>query len=119
MLLNVAAVAGIVASNNYANMVSMFLSQKTYEIKGGSGVNYYESAFSSTEEMAQEAGRVSLAVEQEGIVLLQNDNNALPLSNGAKVTLLGAATVEPVYSGAGAGAISTDGVGYLCWISLL
>ena len=91
----------------------MFLSQKTYEIQGGSGTNYYESAFSSTQEMAQEAGRVSLAVEQEGIVLLQNENEALPLNNGAKVTLLGAATVEPVYSGAGAGAISTDGVATL------
>ena len=113
LLLNVASVGVIAASNNYANMVSMFLSQKTYEIKGGSGANYYTSSFATVEEMAEEAGKVSLAVEQEGIILLQNNNDVLPLKSDSKVTLLGAATVEPVYSGAGAGAISTDGVATL------
>lgn len=39
----------------------------------------------------------NIATEEEGAVLLQNDNNALPLEAGSNVTMLGASTVN--YSG--------------------
>ena len=62
-----------------------------------------------TPEQAKEA---SLAMAQElaaeGIVLLENRDNALPLADGTKVNLFGYATVSPLYGGTGSGASDTS-----------
>lgn len=50
------------------------------------------------------------AIESEGCVLLKNSNNALPLSNGAKVSLLGQGAVKTNY--ATSGSSSAAGVTY-------
>lgn len=44
----------------------------------------------------------NIAEEEEGAVLLRNENNALPLEEGSNVTLLGASTVNYNYSSKGA-----------------
>ena len=46
---------------------------------------------------------VSRNAAAEGIVLLKNDNNALPLANGESVALFGKATVEYIKGGGGSG----------------
>ncbi|MBQ6256855.1 MAG: glycoside hydrolase family 3 C-terminal domain-containing protein, partial [Clostridia bacterium] len=48
-------------------------------------------------------------LESEGIVLLRNENGALPLAAGAKVNLFGYASVAPIYGGTGSGAGDTSG----------
>ena len=40
----------------------------------------------------------------EGIVLLKNEGNVLPLGSGAKVNLFGYASVDSLYGGTGSGA---------------
>ena len=56
----------------------------------------------------EEAKEAALAMAQklgaEGIVLLENKGNTLPLENGSKVNLFGYATVDPLYGGTGSGA---------------
>lgn len=47
-------------------------------------------------------------IAEEGIVLLQNDDNELPLASGSNLNVFGWASVGPVYGGTGAGAISAD-----------
>ena len=44
-------------------------------------------------------------VEEEGIVLLKNENSALPLAEGTPVSLFGVTAVDPVYSGTGSGSV--------------
>ena len=46
-------------------------------------------------------------LEDEGIVLLQNENGALPLASGTKVNLFGYASVDPIYGGTGSGSGDT------------
>ncbi len=46
-------------------------------------------------------------IESEGIVLLKNEKNFLPLT-GKKLNIFGAGSVCPFYGGAGSGAITTD-----------
>ena len=62
---------------------------------------------------AEEAAAASLQMaeqlEAEGIVLLRNENGALPLAAGAKVNLFGYASVDPIYGGTGSGAGDTTG----------
>ena len=52
------------------------------------------------------SSQVAVEIEQEGIVLLKNNDNALPLA-GKKVNVFGAASVVPLLGGAGSGAITT------------
>ncbi len=42
-------------------------------------------------------------IEAEGIVLLKNDNNLLPLTNTEKVNVFGWSAIDPAYSGGGSG----------------
>lgn len=59
-----------------------------------------------TEESGAEANALCTEIAEEGIVLLQNDDNELPLASGSNLNVFGWASVGPVYGGTGAGAIS-------------
>lgn len=71
-------------------------SEDTTYFKTGSDNNdvYDKDALNAIEKnVADEI----IATEEEGAVLLKNDNNALPLAEGSSVTLLGASTVNYNY----------------------
>ena len=57
--------------------------------------------------LAAESEALCLEIEEEGMVLLKNDG-ALPLKEGAAVTLLGQDSVDFVYGGAGSGSVDTS-----------
>ncbi len=58
-------------------------------------------------DIIEMSSQVAVELEQEGIVLLKNEDNVLPL-NGKKVNIFGAGSVVPFLGGAGSGAITTD-----------
>ncbi len=70
---------------------------------------YFESKFSSLAELKAAGEAKVREVEGEGIVLLKNDNNALPLAPGANVSLVGVTVLDPVYGGTGSGAVDAAG----------
>ena len=53
------------------------------------------------------SSQVAVELEQEGIVLLENEDNVLPIGN-KKVNIFGAGSVVPFLGGAGSGAITTE-----------
>ncbi len=53
------------------------------------------------------SSQVAVELEQEGIVLLENEDNVLPIGD-KKVNIFGAGSVVPFLGGAGSGAITTD-----------
>ena len=110
VLLTVVVIVGIPLANNYKNMVSMFMGQTTFTAEGGSNPQYFVSDYASAEEVDKAATELSVQMEREGIVLMKNEDKALPLSNGAKVSLLSQNSVDLVYGGAGAGSIDTSQV---------
>ncbi len=69
--------------------------------------DYFKSKYKTLDEEMAASRAVSQEAEEEGAVLLKNDNDALPLASGAKVSLFGVASVDPVYSGTGSGATNT------------
>ena len=71
--------------------------------------NYYPSAYGSMEEMRADLQSYLIRSQEEGSVLLRNENKALPLSASAKVTLFGYAAATPVYHG-GSGGPANSGV---------
>ncbi len=58
-------------------------------------------------EIISQTKQTAIQIESEGIVLLKNEDNTLPLSN-KKVNVFGAGSVCPFFGGAGSGAITTD-----------
>ncbi len=110
VLLTVVVVAAVPLANNYRNMVSMFMGQTTFTAEGGSNPQYFKSDYASAEEVDKAATELSVQIEREGIVLMKNDKNTLPLDKGAKISLLSQNSVDLVYGGAGAGSIDTSQV---------
>lgn len=52
------------------------------------------------------ANELCVELAEEGIVLLQNDANTLPVAANAKLNVFGWASIDPVYGGTGSGGLS-------------
>lgn len=113
ILLTAATALAIPLSGNYAAMISMALGQSTVKTEGGANPQYYESDYADPGEMTQQADELCRELEREGMVLLTNEEQTLPLPQGAKISLLGQNAVDLVYGGAGAGSVDTSTAGNL------
>ncbi len=59
-----------------------------------------------SDEAIEEAKALATEIAEEGIVLLKNDDGALPLAEGTKVNVFGWSSTNPIYGGTGSGALS-------------
>jgi beta-glucosidase len=59
-----------------------------------------------TDEAIDEAKALCTEIAEEGIVLLKNEDSALPLAEGTKVNVFGWSSTNPIYGGTGSGALS-------------
>ena len=59
-----------------------------------------------TEATTEKAAAVAQQIAEEGFVLLENENNLLPLQETKKLNLFGWASTNPVYGGSGSGGIN-------------
>lgn len=74
---------------------------------------YYKSAYGefsaeNLQLLIADTYDESVQEQEEGSVLLRNENNALPLDSNSRVTLFGHAVVDPVYSPGGANSSAAD-----------
>lgn len=58
------------------------------------------------EETSAAATELCEDIADEGIVLLENENNTLPLAEGTKLNVFGWSSTNPVYGGTGSGSLS-------------
>lgn len=65
---------------------------------------YYEAEFETKEDARKNGEAVNEEVTAEGMVLLKNENGALPLASGAKVSVFGKNSVDIVTGGTGSAA---------------
>ena len=61
---------------------------------------------SITDETSEEAKALCTEIAEEGIVLLKNEGNALPLESNSKLNVFGWSSTNPVYGGTGSGSLS-------------
>ena len=59
-----------------------------------------------SEKTSDEATLLAQQIAEEGIVLVENDANTLPLAAGAKLNVFGWASTNPILGGAGSGALN-------------
>ena len=71
---------------------------------------YFRATYTSKDALKAEYKRLASQAESEGLVMLKNDNEALPLAKNAKVSLFGTASNKFNYSVSGSS--STTGVTY-------
>lgn len=70
---------------------------------------YYKSIYKNVAQVKASNNNIAIAAQSEGSVLLKNDNGALPLSDGAKVSLFSVTSVNPIYGIGGSGKVSIAG----------
>ena len=114
-LFAVVLTGNIIAGEN-AGQINQFLGTKTSKtistLPAGQEegyARYFDSKYSSIAELKAAGEAKVREVEGEGIVLLKNENGALPLAAGSKVSLVGVTVMDPVYGGTGSGAVDADG----------
>ena len=61
---------------------------------------------SLTKDTSDSAEALGQQIAAEGIVLMQNEDNLLPLDSGAKLNVFGWASTNPVYGGTGSGSLN-------------
>ena len=66
--------------------------------------NAFVLDFDTKDKAFDNANEVTKKICEEGMILLKNDNDALPLAKGAKVTVFGRNSVDLVYGGSGSAA---------------
>ena len=116
-----ATAAGLVGVTVAANVgTNMFKSAIDHYIGGGEttitnapgsedwDTAYYDQQYRGRGRATEEAKNIVIEIEGEGIVLLKNDNNALPLASGESVSLIGRYAADPVYGGAGSGTVDPN-----------
>lgn len=93
----------------FDNTMAAFCGGTFWELKDeDKNAVYFESDFASVEEMAAYGIELCQQVEAEGAALLLNENNALPLEKGAKVSCFSNSSVNLVYGGTGSGNIDAS-----------
>lgn len=93
-------------SPTFYSIITMALGGAKYENVGGGDVDaeYYKSSYASHDEaIAATEEKIIPEAVTEGIVLLENNEELLPLSEGAKVSLFGYDSINLVVGGTGSG----------------
>ena len=96
-----------VACGSLNTMITSFMGANLNPLLTGSKAG--ESAdVLSVADATEQSLAMAQKLEEEGVVLLRNENGALPLASGTKVNLFGYASVDPIYGGTGSGSGDTS-----------
>lgn len=110
----VVTIVANLAAMSYTSIISTFLGHDTYKVEQlGESMGdsqYFKSAYSSPEELVEASTELGKRLQAEGMVLLMNENNALPLGESQKISLFSESSVDLIYGGTGSGAIDTSTV---------
>ncbi|MBQ8804603.1 MAG: glycoside hydrolase family 3 C-terminal domain-containing protein [Tyzzerella sp.] len=86
----------------FDNTVALFVGGTFWKLENEDpSAIYYESDFATNEERIEKGAELVKKVEAEGASLLTNENKALPLASGSKVSLFSTSSVNIVYGGTG------------------
>ena len=90
----------------YSFLTTTFLGGEQRYLKSGdpSKYQYYTADYSSKEEVLAAANALNEDIVEEGITLLKNDSDALPLDKQSKITVFGKNSVNIAKGGSGSNA---------------
>ena len=94
-----AALALVMGAGVVAGSGAISASAATQPVFG----NYFSSDYETRDEVLDAAKELNQEIYGEGVVLLKNEQNSLPLAGGAKISLFGKNSVNVLTGGSGAG----------------
>lgn len=107
-------IGGTVTANYFAPSLDNYLGRGEIVYSKGSAsftdeeIRYYKQPFEKSKEGKYDASvegyKVTEEIANEGIILLKNNNDVLPLAKNSKVSPLGYRYVDPIMTGKGSGA---------------
>ncbi|ERJ12262.1 glycoside hydrolase family 3 protein [Haloplasma contractile] len=101
-------IAITIVTSMYSTLISTVLDAPTTRIENRVE-DIYTSDFDSYEDLVEYQESLGQRIVEEGAVLLKNTNGTLPFGSEIKnISLFGQNSVDPVYGGAGSGAVNTD-----------
>ncbi len=101
VLVGVLIAANIIATQKYSSLIDNVLGGKRPVIAEDDTGIPFEQDFASKDEAFNNGNAVTKEICEEGMILLKNDNNALPLNSNAKVSVFGKNSVNIVTGGSG------------------
>ena len=108
-VLTIGSIVGNVIANRYATTINVALDTSYSKVVGyDENSIYYTSDFENEDARWDYEKELCARLEAEGASLLKNDNNALPLVSGAKVSLFARGSVDLLYGGTGSGSVDTS-----------
>lgn len=108
-VLAVIMIAAAVIVSMFDNTVAAFVGGTFWKLENeDENAILFASDFASPEEMVEYGLNLCRQVEAEGAALLMNENQALPLAEGAKVSLFSNSSVNLVYGGTGSGNVDAS-----------
>lgn len=107
--LAIVLIAATIILSMFDNTVALFVGGSFWElVNEDENAIYYEEDFATEEERVARGYELVKQVEAEGAALLTNENNALPLKEGAKVSLFSTSSVNLVYGGTGSANVDSS-----------
>ena len=94
---------------HYAGIINKTMGIETSRVEssGGEAISY-ERKYTDEAELAAYLDELGVRIEGEGMVLLKNENQALPLSDDEKVSLLFMGSTQFNYSASGSGGMDAS-----------
>ena len=101
--------AATVVIGMFDNTFALFLGGTFWEVVNEDpNAIYFSPEYKTEEERVAAGAELVKQVEEEGAALLTNENKALPLDKGAKVSLFSTSSVNIVYGGTGSGNVDSS-----------
>ncbi len=101
VLLSGALLAGTTVTAFAATDVNHSAVNDASQSKGG----IFYTDYATPDDLMDAAKELAEEISEEGMVLMQNKDNALPLQKGMRVSVFGKSSVNPAYGGGGSGAL--------------
>ncbi len=108
-LAGIAIVAPVLMNTTFSNLLDFVFGAPDPIFKEGEQSAYVAKYSNKTESLAN-ANEVNLQLNEEGMVLLKNKNNALPVKKGSKISVFGKNSVNIAIGGSGSGAAKGESV---------
>ena len=110
VLAGVLVTANVLATQSFDSLLNQVFGGKRAILEEGDDKIDFGQEFETKEEAYNNGNKVTEEICEEGMILLKNENNALPLKANAKVSVFGKNSVNLVYGGSGSAAPDKSGV---------
>ena len=93
----------------FDNVLALFVGGTFWEVVDEDpNAQYFTSEYTEDSQRIEAGAALGYQMEAEGAALLMNENDALPLASGSKVSLFSISSVNPVFGGTGSGNVDAS-----------